>query len=63
VGPPGKELLHGLVLGAWLKWLLQQDGTCLIYFGLPGILRVSGMNNASKLIQSVLTTSVGILSR
>jgi len=55
VGPPGKESLHGLGLGAWLKWLRQHDGTCLVYFGVPGIFRVSGMNIAFKLTQSVFS--------
>jgi hypothetical protein len=55
VGPPGKESLHGLGLGAWFKWLRQQDGTCLVYFGLPGILRVGRMNNAFKLTHFVFS--------
>jgi hypothetical protein len=41
-------------LGAWLKWLRQQDGgTCLLHFSVPGILRVSGTNHAFKLTKSV----------
>lgn len=58
VGSPGKESLeslHGLGLGAWLKWLRQQNGTCVVYFGVPGILRVSRMNYAFRLIQIVFS--------
>jgi hypothetical protein len=62
VGPPEKDSLHGLVLGACLKWLHKQNGTCLFFFVVPGILRVSGMNYAFKLTQNVLATSIGSLS-
>ena len=58
VGPPGKESLeslHGLGLGAWLKWLHQQDGTCLVYFGVHGILRVGGMNYVFRLTKNVFS--------
>jgi len=58
VGPPGKESLeslHGMGSGAWLKWLRQEDGTCLVYFGVPGILRVGGKNCAFRLTQNVVS--------
>jgi hypothetical protein len=55
VGPPGKESVHGLGLGAWLNWLRRQYGTCLVYFGVSGILSVKRLNYAFKLTQSVFS--------
>jgi hypothetical protein len=56
VGPPGKESLHGLGLSAWLKWLRQQEDICLVYIGVPGILRGSGMYYAFNLTQGAFST-------